>query len=103
MKRLIKKWSALTTSKKILWFIIALAVQVIVFAEVAMIVTGDLSALYALIGGTVTLSVGGVIEYMWKSTKENTKGGIVYDKAMMEQEPITLPYTEEELETGGGA
>ena len=43
--------------------------------------TGDLSALYVLIGVPVSL-VPICLGYYWKSCQENTSGGIVYDTAM---------------------
>lgn len=45
----------------------------------------DFSPLTTLIGSVVGEVVGFAI-YALKSTKENTKGGIIYDKAMMQKE-----------------
>ena len=45
----------------------------------------DLSALYALVGVAASLSLA-IWAYCEKSKAENTKGGIVYEKAMQEND-----------------
>lgn len=48
---------------------------------------GDLSALYSLIGAIIGEGVA-VASYYAKATKENTRGGITYDKAMNNNDDI---------------
>lgn len=81
MKRNKKKRTKLTTSKKALWFILINALVVEVYSMVVMWHFGDLSALYSLIGAIIGEGVA-VASYYAKATKENTRGGITYDKAM---------------------
>lgn len=72
---------SLSTSKMILWAIIALIFEIVVFVEVVMWKWGDFSAVYALIGIPATL-IPVVWAYYSKSKAENTAGGITYDMAM---------------------
>lgn len=60
-----------------------LCLEIIIFTEAAMWTTGDLSALYALVGAAASLAAS-IWAYCEKSKAENTKGGIVYEKAMLE-------------------
>ncbi|MDD2954582.1 MAG: hypothetical protein PHC95_15765 [Parabacteroides sp.] len=66
--------------------ILLICLEIVIYAEVVMVYLSDLSALYALIG-----IVGGLALAIWayceKSGKENTKGGITYDLAMMSKTP----------------
>lgn len=64
-------------------FISCTAVQL--YSMAAMWHFADLSALYSLIGATVGETIA-YCAYAAKSAKENTKGGIVHDMAMKEQE-----------------
>lgn len=70
-----------STSKIVLFIVFALCLQILFFCERIMEKTGDLSALYVLIGVPVSL-VPICLGYYWKSCQENTSGGIVYDAAM---------------------
>ena len=72
---------SLSTSKMILWAIIVLIFEIVVFVEVVMWKWGDFSAAYALIGIPATL-IPVVWAYYSKSKAENTAGGITYDMAM---------------------
>lgn len=72
-----------TTSKLILLAVFLLCIEIIFFCEYAMIVLGDTSAMYVLIGIPTTL-VPTVISYYNKAKKENMVGGITYDMAMLE-------------------
>lgn len=74
-----------TTSKIVLLVVFLLCIEIICFSEYAMIVLGDASAMYALIGVPTTL-VPTLLAYFGKSKSENTSGGIVYEKAMRELE-----------------
>lgn len=72
-----------STSKVVLWAVILLCVQMIIFVERIVLLTGDTSALIAFIGVMPTL-ISVVVSYYNKSAKENTVGGIVYETAMRE-------------------
>ena len=78
--------------KILLIAMILMCLEIVVFSEVAMIYLSDLSSLYALIGIVASLAVA-IWAYSEKSAKENTKGGIIYDLAMMSQTP---PPSEED-------
>lgn len=70
-----------STSKLILWAVVLICIEIIIFSEFAMLKTGDTSALYALIGVPVTL-VPSVLGYYHKAAKENCAGGVVYEAAI---------------------
>ena len=70
-----------TTSKLVLLCVILMCLEIIIFAEYAMLKTGNISAMYSLIGVPATLTPT-IWAYYAKSKAENTKGGIVYDTAM---------------------
>ena len=72
-----------STSKIVLFAVFLLCIEIIVFSEYAMIALADASAMYVLIGVPATL-VPTIIAYYQKSRIENTKGGITYDMAMLE-------------------
>ena len=83
-KRKFKPKSKLpSTSKLVLFGMILLCLEIVIFCEYAMISTKDTSALYALIGVVASL-VPVIFAYYSKSGKENSVGGIVYDMAMAE-------------------
>lgn len=75
------KFKMPSTSKIVLFIVFALCLQILFFCERIMEKTGDLSALYVLIGVPVSL-VPICLGYYWKSCQENTSGGIIYDTAM---------------------
>ena len=64
---------------------VLICLEIIVYAEVVMWKHYDLSALYALVGVAASLSLA-IWAYCEKSKAENTKGGIVYEKAMQEND-----------------
>ena len=72
------KAKAPSTSKLILWTVVLICVEIVLFSEFAMLKTGDTSALYALIGVPATL-VPAVLGYYHKAAKENCIGGLVYE------------------------
>lgn len=76
-----KKFKLPSTSKLLLLVVFAMCIEILVFAQYAMVKLGDISAMYTLIGVPVTL-VPIVIGYLWKSKAENSVGGITYDMAM---------------------
>lgn len=79
-----------STSKIILIFGFVLCLEIIAFCEYAMLKTGDLSALYSIVGVVATF-VSMVIGYFIKSKAENTVGGIVFETSMFP------PQTTDEL------
>lgn len=92
-----KKSKLPSTSKLVLFIVFLLCVEIILFAQYAMLKLADISAMYVLIGVPVSL-VPIVLGYYWKSKNENTAGGITYDIAMKEKESevICEPIAEEE-------
>lgn len=82
LRRTIKKpaWS-----KVLMTAMVVICLEIIIYTEVVMWKHCDLSALYALIGVAASLAAA-IWAYCEKSKAENTKGGIVYDKAMRETE-----------------
>ena len=72
-----------STSKLILIGAVLLCLEIVAFCEYTMIVLGDTSAMYVLIGIPATL-IPIIWSYYSKAKAENTVGGIVYDMAMMQ-------------------
>ena len=70
-----------STSKLILWTVVLICIEIVVFSEYAMLKTGDTSALYALVGVPATL-VPAILGYYHKATKENCSGGITFETAV---------------------
>ena len=79
-----RKFQLPSTSKLVLLVVFLLCIEIIVFCQYAMIVLGDTSAMYVLIGVPTTL-VPTVLAYYWKSKAENSKDGITYDMAMLDK------------------
>lgn len=82
-----KYWPKLhlpSTSKLVLLVVFLLCIEIIAFCQYAMIVLGDTSAMYVLIGIPTTL-VPIVLGYYNKSKAENSKDGITYEMAMLEK------------------
>lgn len=75
----------ISTSKLLLIVVVFLCLEIIVFSQYVMIKFQDLTALYTLIGVPVSL-VPVALGYFYKSTKENTEGGIVFEQAMLENQ-----------------
>lgn len=93
------KFKIPSTSKLILVAVFLLCIEIIIFSEYAMIATGDASAMYVLIGVPATL-VPTLLGYFNKSKKENSTGGIIYEKTMHELNYVnecTEEYQEEDL------
>lgn len=70
-----------TTSKLVLITSAILCVEILLFCQYMILVTGDASALYAMVGAVFTF-MPVVIGYFVKATKQNTAGGITYETAM---------------------
>lgn len=79
------------TSKLVLLVVFLICIEILIFSQYAMIETGDISALYTLIGVPVTL-VPICIAYMIKSKAENSVGGIVYETAMAQLNQANLNF-----------
>ncbi len=62
-----------------------ICIEILIYTEVVMWVHYDLSALYALVGVAASLAVS-LWAYCEKSKAENTKGGIVYESAMKQED-----------------
>lgn len=82
-KKYKKKKKLPSTSKLILIGAVILCLQIILFCEYLMWKTGDLSAMYVLIGIAASLA-SVVLSYYHKAKAENTAGGITYETAMEE-------------------
>lgn len=99
LKDKIKNISPPSTSKMVLWGVIFLCLEIVVFCEWAMVYTCDLSAMYVLVGIPAALAPT-IMSYMYKSHKENTAGGIVYDTAMaqLESDDSTIHFDKSMME-----
>lgn len=79
-----RKRKTLSTSKIALMAMMLVCLEIIIYAEVAMLKLGDLSALYVLIGIPAAMAAT-IWGYFSKTKVENSEGGIVYEQAMLEQ------------------
>lgn len=73
----------LEESKFYIRLMFVLVMEIIIFAEFMMFRTNDLSALYALIGISATLTTA-LFGYYSKAKAQNTVGGITYEATMAE-------------------
>lgn len=73
-----------TTSKLMLGVSAVLSFEVIIFCQYMIITTGDMSALYAMVGAAFTF-LGTVLGYYAKATRQNSSGGITYESAMADR------------------
>lgn len=77
-----------STSKIVLIVSAILCVEILIFCQYMIVVTGDTNALYAMVGALFSF-MAVVLGYFIKSTKENTEGGITFEAAMAQiQMPI---------------
>lgn len=79
-----REFKAPSMSKLMLFGIVALCLEITLFAQYAMIKLQDASAMYALIG-IPAAAVAAYLGYIFKSRAENTVGGIVFETAMLEK------------------
>lgn len=84
-----------STSKIVLIVSALLCLEVLAFCQYMIVVTGDTNALYAMVGSLFTF-MAIVLGYFVKSTKENTKSGIVYETAMLQKQMPIENNTNEE-------
>jgi hypothetical protein len=86
IRRIVKKpaRAKIPTSKKFFIAVLALAIEIIAYSELAMWVFHDTVSLATLIGIPAALltTSAGLISYNKKSMAENTEGGVVYDSMM---------------------
>lgn len=76
-----------STSKIVLIVSGLLCLEILIFCQYMIVVTGDTNALYAMVGALFTF-MAVVLGYFVKSTKENTVGGITYQTAMTNMKQI---------------
>lgn len=76
----------ISTTKLVMLFIFLNCTAVEVYSMWVMVEMQDISGLYALITAVVGETMSFLI-YALKSTKENTEGGIVYEKMKIENMP----------------
>lgn len=86
MKRRTKGKKKIAFSKIIFVGVSIMAISVVIFSCRMMYMTGDLSPLAYLIPSIFAELATATGFYYKKAEKENTKGGIIYDSAMAEQE-----------------
>ena len=73
----------ISASKLIMFAMIMLCLEIIIYAEFIMYTLRDTTALYVLIGIPATLTAS-IWAYSIKSKAENTQGGLVYEATMAE-------------------
>lgn len=73
-----------STSKLVLLGVFLMCIEIMIFAQYAMIVLGDTSAMYALIGVPAAL-IPVCLGYFSKAKAENTVGGIKFETAINNQ------------------
>lgn len=80
-KKYSPKFKFPSTSKIVLIVAALFCIEILIFCQYMIFVTGDTNALYAMVGTLVSF-VPIIIGYYVKSTKENTSGGITYETIM---------------------
>lgn len=83
------KKKKLTTSKLALLIMFFIVFEIVIFTELLMYKTQDLSALYVLIGIPATMILP-LWRYYAKSQVENAQGGITYAMAMKESQSQSI-------------
>lgn len=86
MKRRTKGKKKIAFSKIIFVRVSIMTISVVIFSCRMIYLTGDLSPLAYLIPSIFAELATATGFYYKKAEKENTKGGIIYDSAMAEQE-----------------
>jgi hypothetical protein len=61
-----------------------LCLEVLIFCQYMIVITGDTNALYTMVGALFSF-MGIVLGYFVKSTKQNTSGGITFETAMADK------------------
>jgi hypothetical protein len=73
-----------STSKIVLIVSAILCLEVLIFCQYMIVITGDTNALYTMVGALFSF-MGIVLGYFVKSTKQNTSGGITFETAMADK------------------
>lgn len=89
------KFAFPSTSKIVLIVSAILCIEILAFCQHMILVTGDTNSLYAMVGALFSF-MAIVLGYFVKSTKENTKNGIVYETAMFQKQEQVECDNEEE-------
>lgn len=84
-----------STSKIVLLVAALLCLETMIFCQYMILVTGDTNALYAMIGAILSFA-SVVLGYFAKSTKENSKDGIIFETAMANVQASNVPNVTEE-------
>lgn len=84
-----------STSKIVLIVSAILCLEILAFCQYMILTTGDTNALYAMVGALFTF-MGIVLGYFVKSTKQNTTGGITFETAMAQIQPLPTNNATEE-------
>lgn len=84
-----------STSKIVLIIAAILCLEILIFCQYMIVMTGDTNALYAMVGALFTF-MPVVIGYFIKSTKENIKNGITFETAMAQIHTQTSSDVNEE-------
>ncbi len=74
-----------STSKIVLIVSAILCIEILAFCQYMILVTGDTNSLYAMVGALFSF-MAIVLGYFVKSTKENTKNGITFEMAMIQNQ-----------------
>ena len=85
-----------STSKIVLIVSAILCLEVLIFCQYMIVITGDTNALYAMVGSLFTF-MAVVLGYFVKSTKENVVGGITYETTMANIQAPPINNTTEEV------
>jgi len=86
-KKALRGGGATVSYSKIILAVIVLTLFLTIFyAMYEMHRQQDLSALYALLTGVSATALSAIVSYLWKSAKENTAGGITYERVLNGQE-----------------
>ena len=80
------KFKKLRTSKKVLWTVIAICLEILIFSEYMAVRTGDTSFIYALIGVATTL-IPTVLGYLKMSDNEHKRGQ--FEKPLEDYSPTS--------------
>lgn len=86
----IPKFTLPSTSKIVLIVSGILCIEILAFCQYMIVVTGDTSSLYAMVGALFSF-MAVVLGYFVKSTKENVKDGITFETAMAAINSLPIP------------
>ena len=78
-----------STSKIMLGISAFLCLEVLIFCQYMIVITGDTNALYTMVGALFSF-MGIVLGYYVKSTRENVKNGITFETTMAQIQSETV-------------